>query len=81
MNRQPPSQTATLQPYVRQRRIDVEPALFALGVLAVVLSISGWKPLAAAQQAAAQQAAAQQAATQQAAPAQATHIAAAAPRT
>lgn len=71
MNRQPPSQTATLQPYVRQRRIDVEPALFALGVLAVVLSISGWKPLAAAQQAA----------TQQAAPAQATHIAAAAPRT
>lgn len=76
MNRQPPSQTATLQPYVRQRRIDVEPALFALGVLAVVLSISGWKPLAAAQQAAAQQAA-----TQQAAPAQATHVAAAAPRT
>lgn len=76
MNRQPPSQTATLQPYVRQRRIDVEPALFALGVLAVVLSISGWKPLAAAHQAAAQQAA-----TQQAAPAQATHVAAAAPRT
>ncbi len=76
MNRQPPSQTATLQPYVRQRRIDVEPALFALGVLAVVLSISGWKPLAAAQQATAQQAA-----TQQAAPAQATHVAAAAPRT
>lgn len=66
MNRQPPSQPATLQPYVRQRRIDVEPALFALGVLAVVLSISGWKPLAA---------------TQQAAPAQATHVAAAAPRT
>ena len=43
----PPTGT---EPYVRKRRLDVEPAAFALALIAVVASISLWKPLPSAEQ-------------------------------
>jgi hypothetical protein len=52
VNGQPQSQQNHLQPYVRPRSIELEPAAFALSVLAVVMSIGFWKPLPTVQQAA-----------------------------
>ena len=47
MNR-PRSDPATLaQTYVRPRRFTIEPALFALAGVMVVLGISAWHPLQA----------------------------------
>ena len=47
-----PSQipATSTEPYVRKRRLDVEPAAFALALIAVVASISLWKPLPSAEQ-------------------------------
>lgn len=42
-------QTGT-QPYIRKSRLEVEPAAFALAVIAVVVSISLWKPVPSAEQ-------------------------------
>lgn len=50
MNRQTSSTPASQQPYVRPSRIEVEPAVFALAVVAVVMSISLWNPLPSAQE-------------------------------
>jgi len=55
VNSQSPAQTSKLQPYVRPSRIEVEPAVFALAVIGVVMSISLWKPVPAEQQVAPQQ--------------------------
>ena len=47
-----PSQTpqTVTPPYVRKRRLELEPAAFALALIAVVASISMWKPLPSAEQ-------------------------------
>lgn len=44
------SSPANQQPYVRPSRFEVEPAVFALALVAVVMSISLWSPLPSAQQ-------------------------------
>ena len=41
---------ATTQPFVRRSRFEVEPAAFALALIAVVASISLWNPAPAAEQ-------------------------------
>ena len=46
MTTQNPHQPSTVVPYRRERRIDVEPVLTAIGVIAMVLLIGGWNPLA-----------------------------------
>ncbi len=51
MNREPQANTTSQQVYVRPSRIQIEPAVFALTVVAVVLSISTWRPQPATQQA------------------------------
>ena len=38
------------QPYVRPSHFEVEPAVFALAVVAVVMSISLWNPIPTEQQ-------------------------------
>lgn len=50
MDSQTSSTPASQQPYVRPSRIELEPAAFALAVVAVVMSISLWNPLPSAQQ-------------------------------
>lgn len=44
------STPASQQPYVRPSRIELEPAVFALAVVAIVMSISLWNPLPSGQQ-------------------------------
>ena len=44
------SPKANAPAYVRRRHLDVEPAAFALALIAVVASISLWKPLPSAEQ-------------------------------
>ena len=41
---------AKTQPFVRRSRFEVEPAAFALAVIAVVASISLWNPAPSAEQ-------------------------------
>lgn len=67
MNGQAQTQSADLQPYVRPSRFELEPAMFTVAVVAVVMSICAWNPVATQQQ-------------QQAVPADATHTLAQAPR-
>ena len=67
MNGQAPTQATDLKPYVRPSRFELEPAMFTLAVVAVVMSICAWNPVAAPQQ-------------QQAAPTDATSTVAQAPR-
>ena len=55
------------QPYVRPSRFELEPAVFAAAVVAVVMSICSWNPTVGEQQ-------------QQAAPTDSTHTVAQAPR-
>lgn len=57
---------ADIQPYVRPRHVPVEPVVFAALVVAVVCSVSLWKPA--------------QAELQQAAPAQQSETVAVAPQ-
>jgi hypothetical protein len=44
-----PSSQSKNEPFVRRRRIELEPAVFALTVVALVMSISLWSPLPKAQ--------------------------------
>jgi hypothetical protein len=48
VNRQPstPSPQASVQAYVRPSRIEVEPVVFAVALVALVMSISLWRPAA-----------------------------------
>ncbi|MDO9095546.1 MAG: hypothetical protein Q7U99_23260 [Rubrivivax sp.] len=55
MNSQSPAQVSQLKPYVRPSRLELEPAVFALAVIGVVMSISLWKPVPADQQVTPQQ--------------------------
>ena len=50
MNQPTKSPQANAQAYVRRRHLEVEPAAFALALIAVVTSISLWKPVPAAEQ-------------------------------
>ena len=50
MNGQAPTQSTDLQPYVRPSRFELEPAMFTLAVVAVVMSICAWSPVATQQQ-------------------------------
>ena len=50
MNQPTLSPQDNAQAYVRRRRIEVEPAAFALALIAVVTSISLWKPVPPAEQ-------------------------------
>ena len=43
-------QPANMQPFVRRSRFEVEPAAFALALIAVVASISLWNPAPSAEQ-------------------------------
>ena len=49
MNQNAPAQH--IQPYVRARRIESEPVLFAVCLVATVMAISLWSPVPEAQQA------------------------------
>jgi hypothetical protein len=44
-----PNSHSKTEPFVRRRRIELEPAVFALTVVALVMSISIWSPLPKAQ--------------------------------
>lgn len=50
MNQPPETPQSITQPYVRQSRFEAEPAAFALALIAVVASISLWKPLPSVEQ-------------------------------
>ena len=50
MNQPTQSPPASAQAYVRRRRLKVEPVAFALALIAVVTSISLWKPVPPAEQ-------------------------------
>lgn len=50
MQSQTSNAPAELQPYVRPSRFELEPTAFALAVVAVVMSISLWSPVAEVQQ-------------------------------
>lgn len=52
MNGQAQLPSTDLQPYVRPSRFELEPAMFTLAVVAVVMSICAWSPVATQQQAA-----------------------------
>ncbi len=67
MNGQAQTLSADPQPYVRPSRFELEPAMFTLAVVAVVMSICSWNPVATQQQ-------------QQAAPVDNTQTVAQAPR-
>ncbi len=56
VNSQSPSQPSNRQTFVRPSGIEVEPVVFALAVIGVVMSISLWKPVPDDQQVAPQQA-------------------------
>lgn len=53
MNGQAQLPSANPQPYVRPSRFELEPAVFALSVVAVVMSICAWNPVDVQQQQAA----------------------------
>lgn len=67
MNGQAQLHPADPKPYVRPSRFELEPAMFTVALVAVVMSICAWNPVPSQQQ-------------QQAAPADATHTVAQAPR-
>ena len=68
MNGQAQPHSVEPQPYVRPSRFELEPAVFAAAVVAVVMSICAWNPTVGEQQ------------QQQAAPTDATHTVAQASR-
>lgn len=50
MHSQPHNQNLPVTPYRRERRIEVEPVMTAIALVAMVLLIGGWKPLSDVQQ-------------------------------
>lgn len=46
MSTQNQDSLSTVVPYRRERHIDVEPVLTAIGVVALVLLVGGWRPMA-----------------------------------
>ena len=46
MNGQAQLHPADLQPYVRPSRFELEPAMFTVALVAVVMSICAWNPVA-----------------------------------
>jgi hypothetical protein len=53
VNGQAQINTATAQPYVRPSRFELEPAVFTVALVAVVMSICTWNPVVTEQQQAA----------------------------